>query len=329
MKRILLIALIGLLLGCAAETVPAPEIDIDATVEARVAKKIEEKNPKPTSTPKPEPTSTPKPEPTSTPKPEPTSTPNLLKNPSGTTLIPGKPHIHEFVSAEIDNDGAIHIQVSNPTPYPFKLYFWVIVRENFIDEEKLKTETSCIPPNQIRRVESLNAYDLKNKQEIFLAMSPEQCGDQRGIYQFEWTDQWKAISSEANISPMTKSFLDFSDTEINSLNEIYENFETNTGIKNWESRKKDLDRNYRSEIFNDIWEGIEISNYNEVKTHLEKAISAQPNYEIKVDVIEHGMKNVEGDWGLQDTFISQDMYSPLLEFRFKNNFDFPINSEES
>ena len=42
MKRILLIALIGLLLGCAAETVPAPEIDIDATVEARVAKKIEE-----------------------------------------------------------------------------------------------------------------------------------------------------------------------------------------------------------------------------------------------------------------------------------------------
>ena len=67
--------LIGLALGCAGETMPAPEVDIDATVEAKVVQKLEDKKLEPTATPMPEPTATPMPEPTATPIPEPTATP--------------------------------------------------------------------------------------------------------------------------------------------------------------------------------------------------------------------------------------------------------------
>ena len=65
MKKILFILLVGLIIGCASEVAPNSEVDIDATVEARVAQKLsEEEKPKPTATPKLEPTATPKLEPT-------------------------------------------------------------------------------------------------------------------------------------------------------------------------------------------------------------------------------------------------------------------------
>tara|TARA_Y100001980_G_C14518808_1_gene294133 strand:- start:101 stop:1444 length:1344 start_codon:yes stop_codon:yes gene_type:complete len=64
MKKILFILIIGLVLGCANETASVQEVDIDATVEARVAKELG----RPTPTPKPRPTPTPKPRPTSTPE---------------------------------------------------------------------------------------------------------------------------------------------------------------------------------------------------------------------------------------------------------------------
>ncbi|MEC7880546.1 MAG: hypothetical protein VX590_00935 [Chloroflexota bacterium] len=60
MKKILFIILIGLIFGCARETAPPPEVDIDATVEAWVGIELEEKKPEPTATPVPEPTATPK-----------------------------------------------------------------------------------------------------------------------------------------------------------------------------------------------------------------------------------------------------------------------------
>ena len=55
MKRILLILLIGLVLGCASEVTPISEIDIEATIEAKVVQKLEDKKPEPTATPVPEP----------------------------------------------------------------------------------------------------------------------------------------------------------------------------------------------------------------------------------------------------------------------------------
>ena len=65
MKKILLILLFGLIIGCASEVAPNSEVDIDATVEARVAQKLlEEEKPKPTATPVLEPTATPVLEPT-------------------------------------------------------------------------------------------------------------------------------------------------------------------------------------------------------------------------------------------------------------------------
>ena len=64
MKKILFILIIGLVLGCANETASVQEVDIDATVEARVAKELG----RPTPTPKLRPTPTPKPRPTSTPE---------------------------------------------------------------------------------------------------------------------------------------------------------------------------------------------------------------------------------------------------------------------
>ena len=48
--------LIGLVLGCASEVTPISEIDIEATVEAKVVQKLEDKKPEPTATPVPEPT---------------------------------------------------------------------------------------------------------------------------------------------------------------------------------------------------------------------------------------------------------------------------------
>ena len=50
MKKLLFILIIGLAIGCAGETPPAPEVDIDATVEARVAKEFDEKKPEPSPT---------------------------------------------------------------------------------------------------------------------------------------------------------------------------------------------------------------------------------------------------------------------------------------
>ena len=77
MKRILFILLIGLVLGCSGE--PTPAVDIDATVEAKVAQKLEEMEVEPTPTPQkyklPVQDVTPEAQPTATSEPEPTPEP--------------------------------------------------------------------------------------------------------------------------------------------------------------------------------------------------------------------------------------------------------------
>jgi len=77
MKRILFILLIGLVLGCSGE--PTPAVDIDATVEAKVAQKLEEMEVEPTPTPQkyklPVLDVTPEAQPTATSEPEPTPEP--------------------------------------------------------------------------------------------------------------------------------------------------------------------------------------------------------------------------------------------------------------
>ena len=81
MKKILFILLIGLLLGCAGEATPTSEVDIDATVEARVAQKLKEIEVEPTPTPQkyrlPVLDVTPEAQPTATSEPEPTPEPTL------------------------------------------------------------------------------------------------------------------------------------------------------------------------------------------------------------------------------------------------------------
>ena len=79
MKRILFILLIGLVIGCAGETTPTSEVDIDATIEARVAQKLEEMEVESTPTPPkyrlPVLDITPEAQPTATSEPEPTPEP--------------------------------------------------------------------------------------------------------------------------------------------------------------------------------------------------------------------------------------------------------------
>ena len=347
MKKLLFILIIGLAIGCTSEPAPTLEVDIDSTVETRVAKEFDEKKPEPSPTIvakspstigelyeklaieyeidkyrvkeiiksfnigvitkengvnkyedeyidlnkaeklfknyasknnllSPFPTAIPTPtrnlttiknelEPTATPEPE-----IEIKIVSPTPIPIIKPHLYEFISTEIDNDGALHIQVSNPTSYPFELYFWVMENEGSYFDDKLSTQTSCMSPNKIIRLEVLNSYDMKNK-ELYLAMTPARCGDTASIFDFKWSenDEWMKISGESKIYPVTELFPNFSKSEIVSLNQIYEKFEIESGIYNWESRKKDLDRNYRSEIFNDIWSNIEMNSFNDVKNKLE------------------------------------------------------------
>ena len=64
MKKFLTILIITVFIGCAGETTPLQEVDIGATVEAMVAKELEEKKPEPTVIPKAEPTVIPESEPT-------------------------------------------------------------------------------------------------------------------------------------------------------------------------------------------------------------------------------------------------------------------------
>ncbi len=123
MKRILLILLIGLVLGCASEVTPISEIDIEATVEAKVVQKLEDKKPEPTATPVPEPTATPVPEPTATPVPEPTAMHTIVvKNIKSAPPFGGT----SFLSPDIltSSDPSSFDQVCKCNPNDISLY-WV------------------------------------------------------------------------------------------------------------------------------------------------------------------------------------------------------------
>ena len=150
MKKLLFILIIGLSIGCAGETAPAQEVDIDATVEARVAKELEEKNPEPTSTP--EPTATPKPEPTPTPKPKPTPTPE--PEPTATP-VPEPSIVYDF--KDITKIKTVFrgeeeykvIDITNP------LNVNLVINLNISSKDKdgfhaggMNTNIGCIPPNK-------------------------------------------------------------------------------------------------------------------------------------------------------------------------------------